>query len=688
MRSFASRFGTTLLLAGLLLTLTPMAATASVSWSEDTLDGIDFPADFLDYHPRTDGRYVVWASETGNASYDTEIYRWDSVDRGTWNLTIEDDDQFDPDISGGMIVYVDRDSGSGRRTLRWYDSATNVEGELTGGPFHQNYPSIDGDIVVFEGDEGGGIHDLYVVDLSATVPAAVNITNTPGSSETYPSVEGNRVVFHTTEDGGDVFSCNLDGSNRVKRSLDNVMNPIFEGSSEMANIDGGIAVWQTWNALGDTDYEVYYYDFNRGFGGRLTENADGDNYPRIGDGTVAWIAGGGGIAGCVRTYEFASDTYSWISPGSMWMNNPPWSTIDVAGGRLAWNDARSSRVDVRTAKRRCVAERIPSSSTDRFGTAAAMARTSHEDENGEWHSVNTAIVASGDDRAAADPLAAAGLCWAYDAPLLLTSAKYTPQSTLAVLADIKHDNPALEVIVVGGATSVPQARVSELEAAVGVGKVKRLLATGSRYDMAVKISQTMRTQRPAEVGPQILFANGADPDKFFDALALSAISRGRGAPILLVSKDKVPAQTAQEADLLVSTILANQAVPAFKIIGGGPNTVSEAVRAQLGVSPSWRWYGQNRYATARVIAEKAIAAYWAKPAYVAIAAKVPDALAGGAMIGRNGGVLLVTKGDSLSTDTSYSLFQNRWKALDCYVLGGPMSVTAGTFNAVQAQLNK
>jgi len=181
----------------------------------------------------------------------------------------------------------------------------------------------------------------------------------------------------------------------------------------------------------------------------------------------------------------------------------------------------------------------------RFSTAVAIAR----DGFPGWAGVKHVVIASGDDRAAADPLAASGLCWAYDAPMLLVSAARTPDEVKVAVKEIVQANGPVTLHVVGGPISVPDARLNEIRAYVGAASVgvDRLLATGSRYDMAAAIARRMRyvaDADPAKFMPlAALFANGADSTKFFDALALSPISASTGAPILLVTATSIPPAT-------------------------------------------------------------------------------------------------------------------------------------------------
>ncbi len=299
-----------------------------------------------------------------------------------------------------------------------------------------------------------------------------------------------------------------------------------------------------------------------------------------------------------------------------------------------------------------------------------------------WEGVTDVVIACGDDRAAADPLAASGLCWAYDAPMLLVPSASTPAEVKTAIAQIVAENGPINLRVVGGTSSVPNARINDIKAYVGASNIAvadRLLATGGRYDLARAIAKRMKQVADADpdkdMPDAVLFANGADSTKFFDALALSPISAHTGTPILLVSVDKVPpATTAAIADL---------GAPSTRIVGGGPNTVSNAVLAALGAD---RWYGQTRYDTAIKIADNAVAEGLLTRQAVGIAAKLPDALTGGAFVGREGGVLLITDGSTLTPATKNWLVAHQPEIVDCYVFGGELSVKPSVVTAIDNAL--
>ncbi len=316
---------------------------------------------------------------------------------------------------------------------------------------------------------------------------------------------------------------------------------------------------------------------------------------------------------------------------------------------------------------------------NRFSTATEIANArGYNYPMNAWVGNDHVIIASGDDRAAADPLAAAGLSWAwYRAPIFLVSARYTPSEVLTTIAEIADVNNGVELEVVGGPVSVPQARLDEIvayvESKTGESvKVHRLLSTGSRYDMAAAIAREMKARADLEPGliwkNRFLVANGADPDKFFDALALSPVAATAGYPIVLVSADSVPSATEN---------VIKQFTPEHIYVGGGPNTVSESVLTKLGgwdadVVPPDRWWGPNRYATAKDIAMNGPlhGLDWDE---MGVAAKLPDALAGGTFMGLYDAPLLLVKKDSVPPETS-SFIQALDSQEPCYIFGGPNSV--------------
>jgi putative cell wall-binding protein len=317
---------------------------------------------------------------------------------------------------------------------------------------------------------------------------------------------------------------------------------------------------------------------------------------------------------------------------------------------------------------------------DRYSTAVDIARERFTTAQNPtlWLGVDTIVIASGEDRAAADPLAASGLCGVYDAPLFLVNSNGVPSSVKKAVTEIMATRAMPHVIIVGGPASVPEPIIAELDALSADGIVAdRIIDTGDRYDLAAAIAMRIKDKRGAL--PWALIANGADSTKFFDALALSPISARENFPILLVTEDSIPSATRKA--------LTDFGTPDI-VIGGGPATVSNEVMADLDATHGTveRWSGSDRYWTATAIATNAIDKTWLANESVAIAAKLPDALTGGSTVGQAYGTLLLTQSDTLPSATGNWLSSNKGTLAKCYVLGGPASVTDGVKNQINSKL--
>ena len=276
----------------------------------------------------------------------------------------------------------------------------------------------------------------------------------------------------------------------------------------------------------------------------------------------------------------------------------------------------------------------------------------------------------------ADPLTASGLCWAYNAPLLLVSKNASKnEEQLIRLDDMAHFNGntgshPFKVHVVGGAASIPTTVYNSIAAAVGGASHVERISGATRYDVAKNIALRMRNVRSDQRGG-VLFANGADPDKYFDALALSAITAKNCMPILLVQKDSVPAATTSALSQLTGTT-------APRFVAGGTATVAGSVLSQLGAT---RWAGADRYATAAKIASEAQFSAYLSSENVAIASKIPDALSAGAAIGYLGGPVLVVKLGSLPSATR-AWFQARPHQVHrLWPVEGPASISNSVITA-------
>jgi putative cell wall-binding protein len=327
---------------------------------------------------------------------------------------------------------------------------------------------------------------------------------------------------------------------------------------------------------------------------------------------------------------------------------------------------------------------------DRYETAVAIAAAGFPG----WRGVKHVVLASGEDRAAADPLSASGLAWAYGAPILLVRSGETPACVLRALQEIVAQNGHAYVHIVGGPVSISSDALLDIERNVTHTTMIRLAPYDDRYTLAATIARRMVQERPSDASPVVgrtngaaLVANGEDPEKFFDALALSPLSSANGYPILLVRKDSIPQQTRQVLDDLGLSL---------RLLAGGPATVSEAVYQELRADHASciRLWGRDRYETAAEIMEASVdGTRWAMPPLallgklnVGVSAKLPDALTGGSFLGLRGGTLVLTRTSSLPWASGDYLGDIAWSVPQSYVLGGPLSVDAAAYSEIQTAL--
>ncbi len=319
---------------------------------------------------------------------------------------------------------------------------------------------------------------------------------------------------------------------------------------------------------------------------------------------------------------------------------------------------------------------------DRYETACAIAEMNFP----SWRNVDHVIIASGEDRAAADPLSASGLTWAYGAPILLVQQDRTPACVIEALQEIRDHNGPFYLHIVGGPVSVSPEAIADIEANVTNVIYDRLAPYDDRYTLAATIARRMVEERPEDEWLSIytdagaLIANGEDPTTFFDALALSPIAASSGDPILLVGRDHIPAPTAQVLDDLNLR---------WRKLGGGPATVSEAVFDQLdaGDPQCIRLDGADRYETAATIARWGCTQVRLQPSSTGVAARLPDALSGGSFLGLRRGPLLLTQDTRLPVASRAFLATNTEETNKAFILGGPVSVEQQAVDAVDAALD-
>jgi len=289
-------------------------------------------------------------------------------------------------------------------------------------------------------------------------------------------------------------------------------------------------------------------------------------------------------------------------------------------------------------------ERI--SGANRFATAAALSQAAYAG------GATNVMVATG--RNFPDALAGSAAAGMNAMPILLVEADSIPAATLA---EVDRLNPQ-KIFVLGGPAAVSEGVRTQLQAYAATGVAERL-SGADRYATAAAISGEF-------YAPNVPAAFIAVGTGFADALAGGPAAAMSDSPLLLVRPNEIPPATQAELSRLG---------PQRIYVLGGTGVISQDVAAQLDAyttGPVTRLAGADRYGTAAAI----VRTFWSRgPGFVATGQNFPDALAGGAVAGRNGEPILLVKGSPFPAATGQEIL--RLGSVRLFMLGGPAAISAG-----------
>ena len=347
----------------------------------------------------------------------------------------------------------------------------------------------------------------------------------------------------------------------------------------------------------------------------------------------------------------------------------------TATGASPWRGSCSAQLEVVRAS----ASWARLSGPTRYDTMSAIVSASYESHSYlvadqgdpdnptcEW-----VVVASGANFP--DALAASALAGALGAPVLLTD----PSSLSAQASYEIYRIGASRAVIVGGTGAVSAAVADQLRAVRGVTDVYRISGS-DRYETAAKIfTLGSSSQIGASWAKTCVVATGTS---YADALSASPYAYALGAPVFLCD----PSSGLSEATLgAVRSGGFERAV-----VVGGTSAVPGSAVSQLrsaGVGAVSRVSGSDRYATSCAFAEMAISegALSADGMAMATGANFPDALAGAALCGRAGSVLLLSGGSGDSSETAFAS-RHRAEISSGWFLGGTACITEAQADAVRA----
>lgn len=300
----------------------------------------------------------------------------------------------------------------------------------------------------------------------------------------------------------------------------------------------------------------------------------------------------------------------------------------------------------------------------RVETAVAISRAQHTH-------AGAVVVARADTYP--DALAGGPLAYASQAPILLTD----PTALSAATAAEIHRLGATTALVLGGEAAVGPQAAADLEA---MGVTVTRIAGSSRFATAAAVAEQLGAAE------RVFLVEGAhaDPSRGWpDALAVAPLAARLGAPILLVTRDSLPAETLDA----VRTI-----GPERVTIVGGTAAVGDAVAAQITAAGFVvdRIAGSDRYATALAITDEATAGGVADAVqtWLATGLNYPDALAAGPAVAASGGQLLLVHGQvpAASRAVLDRIAADGAALAMALLVGGPAAISPTTEGAIRAEL--
>lgn len=301
---------------------------------------------------------------------------------------------------------------------------------------------------------------------------------------------------------------------------------------------------------------------------------------------------------------------------------------------------------------------------NRYATMEAIVSEAYEGETSEY-----AVLATGANFP--DALAAAPLAGVLDAPIVLVDSS---DPSLAI--DVLDELDVSKVYVVGGIKSVSGTTMNKIASATGVSCSR--LQGGTRQVTAMKVANEVI---------KIMASDGASPDTailatgktYADVLSASPYAYYGTCPIYLTNNDGSISSDVLDA--------IDEGGYEKVLVIGGTGSVSKATYDKIsslsGVSVE-RIYGSDRYETSAEMAAWCVknAGMTYNGCAIATGTSFPDALAGAALCGRSGSVLLLSNG---STIAGIDAIEDNATSIDTvYYLGGTSSVSRLTRNLVQS----
>lgn len=273
------------------------------------------------FDPSISGDIIVY---TDRRSGDANIYMYNISSNVEKKISVNGGDQFFNDNSDNVVVYTEYESGNAEIVM--YDIESGDTTPLNDHPANQLRPAISGNLVVFEDDRNGD-YDIYMVDINTLTET--RITDDP-SHQGNPDIKGSVIVWEDYRNGNpDIYMLNLD-TNTITQVTDDPARDIEP------SIDGDIISFGS-NRVDVGD--IYYFEISTERMHPIPSSGYQRN-PAVSGDYIAYENYAGGDAD-IWIYSIS------IGVSEKATDNPAEQNLhDLSGNRLVYTDSRNDNLDI------------------------------------------------------------------------------------------------------------------------------------------------------------------------------------------------------------------------------------------------------------------------------------------------------------------------------------------------------